>query len=428
MRAPWPPSSGTTAAGPAGFHAAASGLQCDGVLVASIVEAAGTPAYIYSAGTIRVRYRAIDAAFGSYPHALHYAMKANSTLGIVRLMRGLGSAADANSGGEIELALRAGFAPGEIVFTGVGKTPGELERAVALGLKAINAESPGELDRIDAIAQSRGTRARVAIRINPDIDPESHPHISTGLKSTKFGVSFDEAGLLCREAAARTGLELVGLHVHVGSQIMTVEPIRRAALAVVALARELRDAGIRIEHLDVGGGLGISYHDASAPSIDEYAAAVLEVVRSSGLTILLEPGRVIVGPAGILVARVVDIKAQPDHGWFIVVDAGMTDLLRPALYGAYHRIAPLVERPGPEVVCDIVGPVCESSDTLGKRRPMPRPEVGDLMVIYDTGAYGSVMASNYNRRPTAVEVLVDAGQTKVIRRRQTLDELFQYEE
>ena len=402
-------------------------LTCDGVPLDELAAAHGTPLYVYSASTIASRYRAIDEAFGSYPHALHYALKANSTLAIVRLLRSLGSRVDANSGGEIDVALRAGFIPPEIVFTGVAKTDAELAQAIDLGVKTINAESEGELERIDSLARQRQTRARVAIRVNPDIDARSHPHISTGLKTNKFGVSIDEARELCLRMHARPGLEIVGLHTHVGSQIMDLEPLGRAAAAVAALAVELAADGVPIEHLDVGGGLGISYDGTPAPAPPTYAEAVLASVRESNLPVVLEPGRSVVGPSGVLVTRVVDVKPQPGGKLFVILDAGMTELIRPMLYNAYHRIEPVLARDGPDVIADVVGPLCESSDTLGKDRRFPRPEVGDLFAVLDTGAYGSVMASNYNRRPMPAEVMVQDGRSCVIKRRQTIDDILALE-
>jgi diaminopimelate decarboxylase len=410
-----------------GFQRINNILVCDGVPLADLAAAEGTPLYVYSASTIVSRYRAIDDAFRSYPHALHYALKANSTLAIARLIRSLGSGADANSGGEIDVALRAGFIPEQIVFTGVGKTAAELAQAIDLGVRTINAESEGELERIDLLARERQTRARVALRVNPDIDARSHPHISTGLKTNKFGIAMDAARDICRRAARREGLEIVGLHVHVGSQITDLDPLRRAAQAIVTLARELRDDGITIDHLDLGGGLGVSYDGSPVPSAEDYAAALLPIVRDSGLAIVLEPGRNIVAPAGALVARVVDVKDRPDGKVFVILDAGMTELIRPMLYGSFHRIEPAVISAGPEILADIVGPLCESSDTLGKDRRITRPSVGDVFAVLDAGAYGAVMASNYNRRTLPAEVLVDAGQSSVIRRRQTIDDILALE-
>jgi diaminopimelate decarboxylase len=402
-------------------------LTCDGVPLSEIAGAHGTPLYVYSASTIASRYRAVDEAFGAYPHTLHYALKANSTLAIVRLLRSLGSRVDANSGGEIDVALRAGFIPPDIVFTGVGKTDAELVQAVDLGVRTINAESEGELERIDAIARARQARAKVAIRVNPDIDARSHPHISTGLKTNKFGVSIEEARDLCRRTRDRQGVEIVGLHTHVGSQIMDLEPLRRAASAVAALASDLAGDGIAIEHLDLGGGLGISYDGTAAPTPQQYAEAVLPILQDSGLPIILEPGRNIVGPAGVLVARVVDVKPQPGGKLFVILDGGMTELIRPMLYSAFHRIEPVDCRDDDDVLADVVGPLCESSDTLGKDRRFPRPRVGDLFAVLDAGAYGSVMASNYNRRTLPAEVLVQNGRACVIRRRQTIDDMLALE-
>jgi diaminopimelate decarboxylase len=406
-----------------GFHRIEGSLACDGVPLAALADEHGTPLYVYSGATIAARYRAVDDAFRSYPHAMHYALKANSTLAIVRLLRSLGACADANSGGEIDVALRAGFIPPQIVFTGVGKTDAELAQAIDLGVKTINAESAGELERIERIARDRQTRARVALRVNPNIDARSHPHISTGLPSNKFGIPLGAVRELCRTVGAGDGLDIVGLHVHVGSQIVDLSPLRRAAESLVALARELRDDGVTIDHLDLGGGLGISYEGQPVPSATDYAEALLPVVRESGLAIILEPGRAIMGPAGALVSRVIDVKAQAGGKLFVILDAGMTELIRPMLYNAFHRIEPVAAIDRPPALCDIVGPLCESSDTLGRDRTLPEPRVGDLMVVLDAGAYGSVMASNYNRRPMPAEVMVDNGHPSVIRRRQTVDDL-----
>ena len=411
-----------------GFYRDAAGeLVCDDVPLAEIASAAGTPLYVYSAATLRERYTAIDAAFGEYPHALHYALKANSTLAIVRLVKELGGRADANSVWEIELARKAGFEPAAIVFTGVGKSADELECAVALGLKAINVESAGELARVEAIARRTGMVARVAVRVNPDIDSGSHPHIATGLKINKFGVPLDAARQLLSTIGHRPALKLVAIHVHVGSQITTLEPLRHAASTVARLSGELRAAGVVLEYADLGGGLGISYDQRAVPSAGEYAGALLEEMRATGLPIVVEPGRSIAGPAAVLVARVIDIKARDPSSDFVVIDAGMTELMRPALYGAFHRIEPVAPRDAVERQYEIVGPVCESTDVVGRDRRLPALEVGDLVAIRDTGAYGSAMASNYNRRPLPAEVLIDQGRWRVIRRRQTIDDMLSLE-
>jgi diaminopimelate decarboxylase len=406
-----------------GFRWGREGLTCDGVSVAQMAAVVGTPFYVYSGPVVRSRLDALTRAFAGVPHAIHYALKANSTLAVVRLIRQAGAGADANSGGEIEVALRAGFRPSAIVFTGVGKTRGELERAVSLGLKAINVESAGELARVDAISRAHGVRTPVAIRVNPDIDPETHAHISTGLSRNKFGVPLADAAELYRRHAQSPGIEFVGIHAHIGSQIRNLAPLRRAAQAVATLARTLRDEGIPLQHVDVGGGLGVSYDGSEEPDVAAYGAAMAEVVKDAGATVVLEPGRWLMAPAGVLVATVIDTKPAPDARRFVVLDAGMTELIRPALYNAFHRIAMVVPRTGaPEVLCDVVGPVCETSDTFGRDRPLPDPRVDDLVAILDAGAYGSVMASNYNRRPLPLEVLVDHAVWRVVRRRQTIEE------
>jgi len=412
--------------GPTGFYRQALGnvhdLVCDGVPVAAIAAAEGTPLYVYSARTLRDRYREIDEAFAGYPHALHYALKANSTLAIARLLRELGSAVDANSVWEIEVARRAGFEASQIVFTGVGKSPEELERAVALGLKAINVESAGELARLEAIAVRLGRVARVAVRVNPDIDAKSHPHISTGLKINKFGVPLDDARALVQTLPGRPALKLVAMHVHVGSQITSIDPLRRAAATAADFSLELQQQGFGLEYVDLGGGLGVSYDGSAVPAAADYVGALVAEVRRTSLPIVLEPGRAIAAPAGALVARVVDVKARTATSHFVIIDAGMTELLRPALYGAFHRIEPVSGAETGDCHYEIVGPVCESSDVVGRDRRLPRLTAGDLVAIRDAGAYGSVMASNYNRRPLPAEVLVDEGKWTVIRRRQTVDD------
>jgi len=409
------------------FQPAGGELACDGVSLQSIVEHTGTPTYIYSARAIADAYHAIDAAFESYPHAIHYALKANSTLAIVRLLRSLGSRADANSGGEIRVALRAGFAARDIVFTGVGKTREELDQAVAANVGTINAESAGELDRIAAIARAHDRVARVALRVNPDIDAKSHPNISTGLKTNKFGVPLEEAGAIYRARRDTNGLRFVGVHIHIGSQITTLEPLRRAAAALASLALELRDEGFALEHVDLGGGLGIAYE--GRPIIDpaDYAGAVIPELQRIGLPVVLEPGRAVVGYSGALVARVVDTKCFPGGRKFAVLDAGMGELIRPALYGSFHRIAPVVPRAGGDSAWDIVGPICESSDVFARDRMLPPLQVDDLVAILDAGAYGAVMGSNYNRHLLPAEVLVDDGTWTVIRRRQTLEDVLALE-
>lgn len=413
----------------AGFSFEQGRVVGDGIDLREIAARAGTPVYVYSAALIRDRYRSLDGAFTGHPHRLHYAIKANATTAVAALLRELGAGADANSGGEIEVALRAGFSPRDVVFTGVGKTRDDLTRALSLGVAAINAESPGEVGRIAEIAAALKTTARIAVRVNPDVEAGSHPHISTGHRSTKFGMSPGDAAVLMRDVAARGSLKPVGLHVHVGSQITRPEPLAQGAKVIADLARALAADGIVIEHLDVGGGLGIAYEPGErVVEVRDYANAILRAIEPSGLTLVLEPGRWIVGPAGVLLTSVVDMKSQADAATFVVVDAGMTDLLRPALYGAWHDIQAAAPRPGELQRADVVGPVCETSDTLGRDRALPPTEVGDLLLVRDVGAYGSVMASNYNRRPAAAEVLIDGESWRVIRRRQTVADLLQWDE
>ncbi len=396
---------------------------CDGVDLTAVAAAEGTPLYVYSAAAIVGRYRALDAALGSWPHRIHFAMKANSTLGVVRLLHAAGSAVDANSGGEISVALRAGVPPDAIVFTGVGKTETELADAVRLGVGTINAESAGELHRIGRIAASQGARAHVALRVNPDIEADTHPGIATGGRAHKFGVPIGDAQAIAREASAHDGLELVGIHAHVGSQITDLDALARTAAAVAQFARGLQADGIPLAHLDLGGGLGIAYDGAEAPAVASYARLLIDAVRPTGLTLLVEPGRWIVGPAGVLIATVVDVKPQADGRHFVVLDAGMSELLRPALYGSMHRLHLLQPRDGPPVTCDVVGPICETSDVVGLGRRMPLPQVGDRILVRDAGAYGAAMASNYNRHPLPAEALIADGTWKLIRRRQSIDDM-----
>lgn len=413
---------------PTGFFYSQAELLCDGVSLSTIADAAGTPLYVYSASEIRRRFKELDAAFGRHPHAIHYALKANSSLAIARMLRDMGSAADANSIWEIDVARRAGFEPTDIVFTGVGKSSEELECAASMGLKAINVESAGELARIEAIAARMGKPARVAVRINPDIDAKSHPHISTGLKINKFGVPVETAREVFETLEGRPFLRLVAVHVHIGSQMTTIEPLRRAAAFIAGVARELTRAGLPLEYVDAGGGLGIAYDGREMLSFSDYAAALLEEVVPTGLPIVIEPGRSIVGPAAVVVARVIDLKPRNAISTFAVIDAGMSELLRPALYDAFHRIDPVRPRDGAARQYEIVGPICESSDVVGRDRFLAPLEVGDLVAVRDTGAYGSVMASNYNRRPLPAEVLVDDGRWRVIRRRQTVDDMLALED
>ncbi|HEY1912459.1 MAG TPA: diaminopimelate decarboxylase [Vicinamibacterales bacterium] len=411
---------------PVGFFRQAGGhntdLVCDGVSLAEIAREVGTPVYVYSATALRERYHAIDAAFAGYPHAIHYALKANSTLAIARLLRELGSSVDANSIWEIEVAQRAGFDPSQIVFTGVGKTPAELERAVTLGVKAINVESAGELARLETIGSRLGTPVRVAVRVNPDIDARSHPHISTGLKINKFGVPLDMARELLQTLKARPWLTLVAIHLHVGSQITSLDPLREAARLAGEVSLELLAQGLPLEYVDLGGGLGVSYDGRDVPSAADYIGALVGEITRTGLPIVVEPGRAIAASAGVLLASVIDLKPRTADSDFVIIDAGMTELMRPALYSAFHRIEPIAAPAAGDHHYEVVGPVCESSDVVGRDRMLPALAIGDVVAIRDAGAYGAVMASNYNRRPLPPEVMVDAGAWRVVRRRQTVED------
>ena len=400
---------------------------CNGVSIEAIVREEGTPVYVYDAAAVRDRYRELDIAFGDYPHRIHYALKANSTVGIARLIRSLGGRVDANSGGEIAVATKAGFAPDDIVFTGVGKSPAELELAVRLGVFAINAESRGELERVDKIARALRVKARVAVRINPGVESGTYPQISTGQLSHKFGIPIHQAREVCRWVVSKEGLNLVGLHVHIGSQLVDLGPVKNASEVVAALALDLISVGVDLEYIDVGGGLGISYDGTAVPSATAYGETVVGAIQETRLPIIIEPGRWIIGPTGVLVSAVVDVKSQGNGRYFVVVDAGMSELIRPALYGSFHRIELLKPNETPRVTCDVVGPICETSDVFGAKRMMPLPNVGDLIAICDTGAYGSAMASNYNRHPLPAEILVDNSTWSVIRRRQTIDEILAQE-
>ena len=415
----------------AGFSLSDNELACDGVPLSAIAESAGTPTYVYSAATLRARYRAIDDAFAGYPHRLHYALKANSALRARAAAReGVGSAVDANSIWEIELARRAGFDPADIVFTGVGKSDAELECAVPLGLRAINVESAGELARVEAIAARIGVAARVAIRINPDIDARSHPHISTGLRINKFGVPVDAARELAgidREPARRCASS--------PSTSTSDRRSRRSSRCGAprrfspASARELAGSGIQLEYLDAGGGLGVAYDDAPAVAAERIRRRrSSSEIRPTGLPIVVEPGRSIVGPAAVLLARVVDLKPR-DAGEHVRGPRRRDD--RAAAAGALQRLSPHRAGQAPRrprtTRYELVGPVCESSDVVGRDRSLPALEQGDLVAIRDAGAYGSAMASNYNRRPLPAEVLVDEGRWRVIRRRQTVDDMLALE-
>jgi diaminopimelate decarboxylase len=401
-------------------------LYCEDVPLAKIAEDVGTPVYVYSRGDIERAYKAFDAALAGIPHDICYAVKANSTLGVLGVLVQLGAGADIVSAGELYRWLRAGGVASSVVFSGVGKTEAEMKIALEAGIGCFNVESGEELFVLDRVAQSVNKRARISIRVNPDVDPETHPYISTGLKQNKFGVAMAEARGLFREAAKCKGLQVVGVDCHIGSQLIKTSPFSDAIARLVELVQQLAKDGIKIEHVDIGGGLGIDYGKGdTVPSPAEYGAAVREGLKplaSLGVKLVTEPGRVIVGGAGALITRVL-YRKNNEAKHFTIVDAAMNDLMRPALYNSYHPIRP-VERPDrPLTPTDVVGPICETGDFFARDRALPTLDAGELVCIGAAGAYGSAMASNYNTRPRAAEVLVNGASFTVIRTRESYDQL-----
>jgi diaminopimelate decarboxylase len=401
-------------------------LTCDGVSLERIARAVGTPVYVYSAAKIRERYEAFDRAFAAFPHLVCYATKANSNLSILKLISSLGAGADVVSGGELHASLESGFAPDRVVFSGVGKREEEIAAGVAAGILTFNAESERELEKIDAAAGAAGKKARIALRVNPDIDAKSHPYISTGLKHNKFGIDIGRAEELYEKARRLPNLAVTGVQAHIGSQILDPEPLAETARELTALARRLLNRGFALETLDLGGGVGITEPESVGLSPEDYAAAVLPPLEGLPLTILIEPGRAIVGPAGALLTRVLDIKENAGKT-FVVTDAGMNDLIRAPLYGAIHPIESVAAPRGQSLTADVVGPICETSDFFARDLTLPAVQENDLLAILDTGAYGFAMASNYNFRPRVAEVLVEGRGFRVVRRRETFEDIVRAE-
>ena len=399
-------------------------LYCEQVPVSRIAKEVGTPCYIYSHATLIRHFRAYDNAFKNVPHIIAFAMKANSNLAILRLMAKEGSGVDIVSGGELFRALKAGVPPSKIVFAGVGKNAEEIRDALKADILMFNVESSAEIHAINDVAASVGKKARVALRINPDIDPKTHPYISTGLKKSKFGIAADRALEEFKVASSLGYIEVVGVHAHIGSQLTEVTPFVESLKKVVTLIGALKGLGINIRYLNIGGGLGITYSDEKPPLPQDLSDAVSPLVTGLDLTLVMEPGRVIVGNAGILVTKAIYEKVG-EAKRFIIVDAAMNDLIRPSLYSAYHEIRPVSESllQRAKHVVDVVGPVCESGDFLAKDRTLPEVKPGDLLAVMSAGAYGFVMASNYNSRPRVPEVLVKDGEVHVIRARETYDDL-----
>jgi len=396
-------------------------LYCEGIPVDRIAQEIGTPCYIYSQATLERHFRAFDEAFSKVPHIIAFAMKANSNLAILRLFARMGGGADIVSGGELFRALKSGVDPRQIVFAGVGKTREEIREALHAKILMINVESSQELLAIDETAKQLGVKAPIALRVNPDINPRTHPYISTGLKKSKFGIQITKAVEQYRLATRLDHVEIVGIHSHIGSQLTQIKPFVDALKRVSQLVQELRGLGIKIRCLDFGGGLGIHYKDETPPHPRDLAKAIVPLLESLGCVLILEPGRVLVGNAGILVTRVLYTK-DGESKRFVVVDAGMNDLIRPSLYGAYHKIEPVVKtRRSPRKV-DVVGPICESGDFLAQDRLLPPVESGDLLAVSSAGAYGFSMASNYNSRSRPAEVLVQGEKYAIIRERESYDD------
>ena len=409
------------------FHYRHDTLYCEDIPLERLDKEQGTPCYIYSHATLIRHFQAFDQAFAAVPHLVAFAMKANSNLAVLRLMASQGGGADIVSGGELFRALRAGIPPDRIVFAGVGKSRREIRDALESGILLFNVESSAELQALNDVASEMGTQARVALRINPDIDPRTHPYISTGLKKSKFGIGADQAVAAFHQAAALPCIQVVGVHAHIGSQLTDISPFVESLKKVSALIETLKSQGMPIRYLNIGGGLGITYADETPPHPQALAEAITPMLQKTQCEIIMEPGRVIAGNAGILLTRVLYLK-ETDAKKFVIVDAGMNDLLRPSLYDAHHDILPVRRSPqAPDDTVDVVGPVCESGDFFARHRVMPAVKAGELLAVMSAGAYGFTMASNYNSRPRVPEILVKGGDSFVIRERETFDDLIRGE-
>jgi diaminopimelate decarboxylase len=401
-------------------------MHVENVPLSTVAAQFGTPCYVYSKAALVAAYRDFDRAFGSHPHQICYAMKANSNLAILNLFATLGAGFDIVSGGELARVLAAGGDPAKVVFSGVGKTAAEMRTALDAGIKCFNVESESELVRLNRVAGEAGRTAPVSFRVNPNVDAKTHPYISTGLKDNKFGVAYDDALPLYRKAAALPHVIVKGIDYHIGSTVTDIAPFAEAFDKVLALVDRIEADGMPISHIDIGGGVGIRYKDETPPTIAEYAAHLLKQMGTRKHTILMEPGRALVGSAGILLTRVEYLKHQETKN-FAIVDAAMNDLIRPALYQAYHGIEAVKPSAAPAATYDVVGPVCESSDFLGHQRKLALQE-GDLLAVMAAGAYGSTMSSNYNTRPRGAEVMADGDRLHLIAARESLDQLFSREQ
>jgi diaminopimelate decarboxylase len=397
-------------------------MFAEDVSLRDIAARFGTPCYVYSRAALTDGYRQFAEAFKQHEHLICYAVKANSNLAILNVFARLGAGFDIVSGGELQRVLAAGGSADKVVFSGVGKSEAEMRAALEAGILCFNVESAPELDRLNSVARSMGKVAPISLRVNPDVDAKTHPYISTGLKQNKFGVAYTEALAIYRKAAGMAHIKISGMDCHIGSQLTEVSPFIAAAEKVLALVDQLAAEGIVLEHLDLGGGLGISYDDETPPSIAEYAQALLTVLQGRTEKIIVEPGRVLVGNAGVLLTRIEYLKHGEEKN-FAIVDAAMNDLMRPALYDAYHAILPVLKKSLKSLALDVVGPICETGDFIGRGREMP-VEQGDVLAVMSAGAYGMSMSSNYNTRPRAVEVMVDRANVHVVREREEVALLF----
>jgi diaminopimelate decarboxylase len=401
-------------------------LWAENVPLEQLADQFGTPLYVYSRATLERHWKAFDSAVADHPHLICYAVKANSNLGVLNTLARLGSGFDIVSGGELERVIAAGGDPAKVVFSGVGKTEAEMKRALELKIKCFNVESEPELERLNKVAGECGVKAPISLRINPDVDAKTHPYISTGLRDNKFGIAFERAPDVYRFANSLDNLDIHGIDCHIGSQLTNIEPFIDAADRLLALIDNLKAEGIEIKHLDVGGGLGVVYRDEQPPQPSEYASALLSRLENhQHLELVFEPGRAICANAGILLTKVEFLK-HTEHKNFAIIDAAMNDLMRPALYQAWQQIVPVSPRQGAEMVYDLVGPICETGDFLGKDRPLVLAE-GDLLAVRSAGAYGFAMSSNYNTRSRAAEVMVDGNKVHLVRKREELASLWALE-
>ncbi len=408
------------------FQYQGNDLYCEEIAVKDIAAQVGTPFYLYSHATLKRHMEAFSSAFASIPHIVCYSIKANSNLAVLKTFVSLGAGFDMVSGGELFRAQQVGCDPQKIVYSGVGKTELEIEAALNAGILMFNVESPQELETIDRVAGRLGKKAGIAIRVNPDVDPQTHPYISTGMKQAKFGINITQALADYRRAAAMPNLEVIGVDCHIGSQLTKLSPFIDAIKKIRELVESLQEEGFAIKYLDLGGGLGITYDDEEPPTPADYAKAIIEATKGLDVTLIFEPGRMMVGNAGILAAKVLYVK-EGEAKNFVIVDAAMNDLARPALYGSYQGIEPIDRSTSERMIADVVGPICESGDFLAQDREIPVFKQGDLLAVSSAGAYGFTMASNYNSRPRTPEVMVKGNRVLVIRQRETYADLIKGE-